>query len=121
MAFFNGAALKKRRLVERRPKKVVKRHTIFSIFRALSLVYDVIVVLYICISPLHCLFHIFFSYFQGSVAFSEETGDRIAWTKIEQLQNKKYEVVAFYDQKSDNLTWLPPKESGNCTVVNFDV
>merc|ERR1719412_449894 len=44
----------------------------------------------------------------GSVAFSEETGDRIAWTKIEQLQNKKYEVVAFYDQKSDNLTWLPP-------------
>ncbi len=46
-----------------------------------------------------------FQLFQGSVAFSEETGDRIAWTKIEQLQNKKYEVVAFYDQKSDNLTW----------------
>ena len=66
-------------------------------------------------------FRFFFSSFQGSVAFSEETGDRIAWTKIEQLQNKKYEVVAFYDQKSDNLTWLPPKESGNCTVVNFDV
>ena len=42
---------------------------------------------------------------QGSVAFSEETGDRIAWTKIEQLQRGKYEVVAFYDQKSDNLTW----------------
>jgi hypothetical protein len=39
------------------------------------------------------------------VAFSEETGDRIAWTKIEQLQRGKYEVVAFYDQKSDNLTW----------------
>ena len=47
----------------------------------------------------------FFDCLQGSVAFSEETGDRIAWTKIEQLQNKKYEVVAFYDQKSDNLTW----------------
>lgn len=44
----------------------------------------------------------------GSVAFSEETGDRIAWTKIEQLQGTKYEVVAYYDQKSDNLTWLPP-------------
>lgn len=42
------------------------------------------------------------------MAFSEETGDRIAWTKIEQLQEGKYEVVAFYDQKSDNLTWLPP-------------
>ena len=36
---------------------------------------------------------------QGHVAFSEETGDRIAWTKIEQLQRGKYEVVAFYDQK----------------------
>lgn len=45
---------------------------------------------------------------QGSVAFSEETGDRIAWTKIEQLQNSKYEVVAYYDQKSDNISWLPP-------------
>lgn len=45
--------------------------------------------------------------FQGSVAFSEETGDRIAWTQLEQLQSKKYEVVAYYDQKSDNLTWIP--------------
>jgi hypothetical protein len=26
---------------------------------------------------------------QGSVAFSEETGDRMAWTKIEQLINEK--------------------------------
>ena len=116
--FFNGAALKKR-LVDRRVKKK-SRDTLFFHFQSPELVYDVIVVLYFCISPLHCLFHIFFSYFQGSVAFSEETGDRIAWTKIEQLQNKKYEVVAFYDQKSDNLTWLPPQESGNCTVVNFD-
>ena len=42
----------------------------------------------------------------GAVAFSEETGDRIAWTKIEQLQDKRYRVVGFYDQKSDNLTWV---------------
>ena len=34
--------------------------------------------------------------FQGSVAFSEETGDRIAWTKVEQMQSNKYEVVAYY-------------------------
>ena len=74
--------------------------------------------LFLYFSTIYFIF--FFSSFQGSVAFSEETGDRIAWTKIEQLQNKKYEVVAFYDQKSDNLTWLLPKESGNCTVVNFD-
>ena len=33
---------------------------------------------------------------QGSVAFSEETGDRIAWTKVEQMQSNKYEVVAYY-------------------------
>ncbi len=44
----------------------------------------------------------------GSVAFNEDTGDRIAWTKIEQLQRGKYEVVAYYDQKTDNLTWIPP-------------
>jgi gamma-aminobutyric acid type B receptor len=57
---------------------------------------------------------------QGSVAFSEETGDRIAWTKIEQLQNKKYEVVAFYDQKTDNVTWLPPPMyyGGTTTLEN---
>jgi len=41
----------------------------------------------------------------GSVAFSEETGDRMAWTKIEQLINHKYEVVGYYDQRTDNLTW----------------
>ncbi len=55
-----------------------------------------------------------FTGMSGFVAFSEETGDRIAWTQIEQLQSKKYEVVAFYDQKSDNLTWLP-KADGSST------
>ena len=30
------------------------------------------------------------------MAFSEETGDRIAWTKIEQMQSNKYKVLAFY-------------------------
>jgi len=41
----------------------------------------------------------------GWVAFSEETGDRMAWTKIEQLINQKYEVVGYYDQSTNNLTW----------------
>ena len=44
------------------------------------------------------------------MAFSEETGDRIAWTQVEQLQSGRYSVVAYYDQKTDNLTWLPPLE-----------
>ena len=30
------------------------------------------------------------------MAFSEETGDRIAWTKVEQMQSNRYEVVAYY-------------------------
>ena len=52
------------------------------------------------------------------MAFSEETGDRIAWTKVEQLQNNKYEVVAFYDQKTNNLTWLPPAINDNVTLTS---
>ena len=47
------------------------------------------------------------------MAFSEETGDRIAWTKIEQLQAKQYRVVGFYDQKSDNLTWVSSDQNSN--------
>ena len=47
------------------------------------------------------------------MAFSEETGDRIAWTKIEQLQAKQYRVVGFYDQKSDNLTWVSSDQNNN--------
>ena len=39
------------------------------------------------------------------MAFSQETGDRMAWTKIEQLINQKYEVVGYYDQRTNNLTW----------------
>lgn len=62
------------------------------------------------------LFSLFTS--QGSVAFSEETGDRIAWTKIEQLQRGKYKVVAFYDQKTDNLTWLPPESLPTTTTTS---
>ena len=38
------------------------------------------------------------------MAFNEDTGDRIAWTKVEQLQGGNYEVVAYYDMKTDNLT-----------------
>ena len=51
------------------------------------------------------------SLLQGSVAFSEETGDRMSWTKIEQLQKGKYEIVGYYDQTTDNLTWVKPPEA----------
>ncbi len=46
-------------------------------------------VLYICnyFVPTHTRTAAYFV--QGSVAFSEETGDRMAWTKIEQLINEK--------------------------------
>ena len=48
------------------------------------------------------------------MAFSEETGDRIAWTKIEQLQHGKYEVVAFYDQK---VTTVPCRSAISLHIV----
>ena len=55
-------------------------------------------------------FLISYHLFQGSVAFNEDTGDRIAWTKVEQLQGGLYEVVAYYDMKTDNLSLIRPKE-----------
>ena len=42
------------------------------------------------------------------MAFNEDTGDRIAWTKVEQLQDGLYEVVAYYDMKTDNLSLIRP-------------
>ena len=56
--------------------------------------------------------------FQGSVAFSEETGDRMSWTKIEQLQEGAYEVVGYYDQTTDNLTWVKPPEGTRTKPLN---
>ncbi len=58
-------------------------------------------------------FQIIFFYFlmffscgnQGEVAFNQQTGDRIAWTKVEQLQDGAYVEVALHDQRTDNLTW----------------
>jgi len=46
-----------------------------------------------------------FNGISGSVAFSEETGDRMAWTKIEQLIDHQYVEVGFYDQETGNLSW----------------
>lgn len=43
------------------------------------------------------------------MAFNEDTGERIAWTMVEQLQDGTYVVAAFYDQKTDNLTWITPR------------
>ena len=34
----------------------------------------------------------------------------MSWTKIEQLQKGKYEIVGYYDQTEDNLTWVKPPE-----------
>ncbi|XP_003368567.1 7 transmembrane receptor [Trichinella spiralis] len=42
---------------------------------------------------------------KGDVMFSEK-GERIALTQIEQLQDGKYEIMGFYDYRSENLTWL---------------
>ena len=58
---------------------------------------------------------------QGSVAFSEETGDRMSWTKIEQLQKGVYEVVGYYDQTADNLTWVKPPEALRPSLLNKSV
>ena len=35
----------------------------------------------------------------------------MSWTKIEQLQKGTYEVVGYYDQTTDNLTWVKPLPS----------
>jgi len=54
-----------------------------------------------------------FNGISGSVAFSEATGDRMAWTMIEQLVDTKYTVVGYYDQRTDNLTWNTDPTTGN--------
>ena len=53
-----------------------------------------------------------FNGISGSVAFSEETGDRMAWTKIEQLIDQEYVEVGFYDQETGNLSWKYNTSSG---------
>ena len=44
----------------------------------------------------------------------------MSWTKIEQLQKGTYEIVGYYDQTTDNLTWVKPlpSESGNGASLN---
>ena len=44
------------------------------------------------------------SYYQGTVAFSSDTGDRMALTMVEQLVGTKYQIVGYYDMRTDNLT-----------------
>ena len=46
----------------------------------------------------------------GTVAFSSDTGDRMALTMIEQLVNKSYQIVGYYDQRTDNLTLVTNDE-----------
>ncbi len=57
---------------------------------------------------LHEMAEVKFVGISGEVAFNQQTGDRIAWTKIEQLQDGTYVEVAYHDQRTDNLTWIPP-------------
>merc|ERR1719323_2235781 len=40
----------------------------------------------------------------GTVAFSSDTGDRMALTMVEQLVGTSYQKVGYYDQRTDNLT-----------------
>ena len=46
--------------------------------------------------PKHCV--------KGTVAFSSDTGDRMALTMVEQLVDTKYQIVGYYDMRTDNLT-----------------
>merc|ERR1719282_2068068 len=46
----------------------------------------------------------------GTVAFSSDTGDRMALTMIEQLVNNSYQIVGYYDQRTDNLTLVTNDE-----------
>ncbi|KAJ8300573.1 hypothetical protein KUTeg_022092 [Tegillarca granosa] len=41
----------------------------------------------------------------GNVAFSSQ-GDRITWTQIEQMINGTYVKLGYYDDATDNLTWI---------------
>ena len=43
-------------------------------------------------------------FLQGTVAFSSDTGDRMALTMVEQLVGTKYQIVGYYDMRTDNLT-----------------
>ena len=38
------------------------------------------------------------------MAFSSDTGDRMALTMVEQLVGTKYQIVGYYDMRTDNLT-----------------
>ena len=46
----------------------------------------------------------------GTVAFSSDTGDRMALTMIEQLVGTSYQIVGYYDQRTDNLTFVEDEE-----------
>ncbi|ETN78690.1 7 transmembrane receptor [Necator americanus] len=50
------------------------------------------------------VFHSQSYFFQGRVMFSD-SGDRIARTQIEQMQNGKYVVMGFYDTTTQELEW----------------
>ncbi|XP_041481660.1 gamma-aminobutyric acid type B receptor subunit 1-like isoform X3 [Lytechinus variegatus] len=45
----------------------------------------------------------------GTVAFTS-TGDRLAWTQIEQMIDGQYRKIGYYDYANDNLTWLNTSE-----------
>ena len=51
----------------------------------------------------------------GTVAFSSDTGDRMALTMVEQLVGTSYQKVGYYDQRTDNLT-LVRDEDGMSSI-----
>ena len=60
---------------------------------------------------------------QGTVAFSSDTGDRMALTMVEQLVNTSYQKVGYYDQRTDNLTFVTNATTGEprpCRIMVVD-
>ena len=57
-------------------------------------------------------------FLQGTVAFSSDTGDRMALTMVEQLVGTKYQIVGYYDMRTDNLT-LNKNSSGGTRELSW--
>ena len=60
---------------------------------------------------------------QGTVAFSSDTGDRMALTMVEQLVNTSYQKVGYYDQRTDNLAFVTNATTGEprpCRIMVVD-
>jgi len=59
---------------------------------------------FLCSKILNNVQKVKFEGISGTVAFSSDTGDRMALTMVEQLVDTKYQIVGYYDMRTDNLT-----------------